>query len=67
MMAEEAKTRIRQFVLDLGVDDVGFANIKDYSSPRSPKIETIFPTARSMVVMAFKRAPTAKARPVPLP
>ena len=54
MKVEEIKTKLRQFVLDLGVDDVGFANLKDYDSPRSPKIETIFPTARSMVVMAFK-------------
>lgn len=56
MVTEETKDKIRQFVLGLGVDDVGFANIRDYSSPRSPEIASLFPSARSMVVMAFKEA-----------
>lgn len=51
---EAAKKSIREFVLGLGADDVGFANIADYSSPQSPAIESIMPTARSMIVMAFK-------------
>ena len=34
MAAEETKRKIRQYALDLGVDDVGFANIEDYSSPQ---------------------------------
>jgi epoxyqueuosine reductase len=54
METEEIKKKIREFVLGLGVDEVGFANIADYSSPQSPVIESIFPTAKSMVVMAFK-------------
>ncbi|HWP98317.1 MAG TPA: 4Fe-4S binding protein [Syntrophomonadaceae bacterium] len=54
MGAEATKKEIRDFVLDLGIDDVGFANIKDYSSPLSPSIDTLFPTAKSMIVMAFK-------------
>jgi epoxyqueuosine reductase len=54
MGVEETKKKIRQHVLDMGVDDLGFANVKDYSSPRSPKIVDLFPTARSMIVMVFK-------------
>lgn len=48
------KETIKKFLLDMGVDDVGFASVEDYHSPRSPKIETIFPQARSIVVMVFK-------------
>ncbi len=51
---QAAKDKIRRFVLDMSVDDVGFANVNDYNSPRSPKIEDLFPTARSIVVMALK-------------
>jgi len=51
---QAVKDKIRQYVLGLGVDDVGFASVKDYISPRSPKIEDLFPSAKSMVVMAFK-------------
>lgn len=54
METQETKDKIRQFVIALGVDDVGFANVMDYSSPRSPEIRSLFPTAQSMVVMAFK-------------
>jgi epoxyqueuosine reductase QueG len=48
------KDIIRNFVLNLGVDDVGFASVDDYESPRSPSIESLFPGARSMIVMAFR-------------
>lgn len=48
------KETIKKFVLDMGVDDVGFASVQDYHSPRSPKIDAIFPQVRSMVVMVFK-------------
>lgn len=51
---EEIKKKIREFVLGLGVDEVGFANVADYNSPQSPAIASIFPTAKSMVVMAFQ-------------
>jgi epoxyqueuosine reductase QueG len=40
--------------LDLGVEDVGFGAVSDYRSPLSPKVETIFPEAKSMVVLAFR-------------
>jgi epoxyqueuosine reductase len=48
------KGKIKKFVLDLGVDDVGFGSVSDYDSPLSPKIETIFPKAKTLIVMAFK-------------
>lgn len=48
------KDVIRNFVLGLGVDDVGFASVDDYKSPRSPALESLFPGARSMIVMAFR-------------
>lgn len=50
------KESIRSFVLDLGVDAVGFASADDYQSPNSPAIESLFPGARSMVVMAFRES-----------
>src|SRR5512135_1024288 len=48
------KDVIRNFVLSLGVDDVGFASVDDYKSPRSPAVESLFPGARSIIVMAFR-------------
>jgi len=48
------KNKIRKFVLDQGVDDVGFAAVSDYKSSQSPKIETLFPTAKSIVVACVK-------------
>jgi epoxyqueuosine reductase len=48
------KESIRSFVLSLGVDDVGFASVDDYRSPNSPSIESLFPGARSMIVLAFR-------------
>jgi epoxyqueuosine reductase QueG len=50
----DMKEVIRNFVLGLGVDDVGFASVDDYRSPRTPSIESLFPGARSMIVMAFR-------------
>lgn len=37
------KKRIKEFALSLGVDDVGVAAAADYQSPRSPKLDSIFP------------------------
>ena len=48
------KDKIRKFVLDQGVDDVGFAAVSDYKSPQSPKIETLFLGAKSIVVACIK-------------
>jgi epoxyqueuosine reductase QueG len=36
------------------MDDVGFAAVADYNSPRSPKINDIFPAAQTIIVMAIR-------------
>jgi epoxyqueuosine reductase len=48
------KEKIKKFVLSLGIDDVGIASVKDYKSPRSPDLQSIFPGAKSIVVLAYK-------------
>ncbi len=48
------KEKIRVFVESLGVDDVGFAAVSDYSSPKSPSLESILPGAKSLIVMAYR-------------
>jgi hypothetical protein len=47
------KGKIKKFALGLGVDDVGIAAAQDYKSPKSPDLQTIFPGAKSLVVLAF--------------
>ncbi len=46
------KNKIREFALGLGIDDIGFAGIQDYKSPRSPQIGEIFPDAKTIIIMA---------------
>jgi len=48
------KGKIKEFVLSLGIDDVGIASVKDYKSPRTPDLQSIFPGAKSLVVLAYK-------------
>jgi len=48
------KNKIKEFAIAMGVDDVGIAAVKDYKSSRSPDLQTIFPGAKSMVVLAYK-------------
>jgi epoxyqueuosine reductase len=48
------KESIRGLVMGWGVDDVGFGSVCDYRSPNSPSIESLFPGARSIIVMAFQ-------------
>jgi epoxyqueuosine reductase len=48
------KEKIKDFVLGLGVDDVGIAAVSSYNSPMSPKMESIFPEAKSMIVLVYK-------------
>jgi epoxyqueuosine reductase len=45
---------ISEFILGLGVDDVGFARAADYDSPKSYEITKFLPGARSIVVLAFR-------------
>ena len=51
---KDREDAVRDFILGLGVDDVGFASVDDYRSPRTPSIESLFPGVRSMIVMAFR-------------
>ncbi len=48
------KEKIKKFVLGLGIDDVGITSVKDYKSPKSPDLQSIFPGAKSLVVLAYK-------------
>jgi len=48
------KDTIRKFALDMGVDDIGFAAVANYCSPKSPKIEDIFPGVKTIIVLAYK-------------
>ncbi|HSV95724.1 MAG TPA: epoxyqueuosine reductase [Spirochaetota bacterium] len=48
------KEEIRKYAMSCGVDDAGFAAVSDYNSPQGPKIETLFPEAKSIVVLCVK-------------
>ena len=48
------KEEIRKFALDLGVDDVGFADPADYVSPKSFPLETFLSPTKSVIVLIFK-------------
>lgn len=52
------ENQIKEFVLGLGVDDVGFLASKDYRSDASPKVENLFPQVQSIIVMAFHELDT---------
>ncbi|MRR18293.1 MAG: epoxyqueuosine reductase, partial [Deltaproteobacteria bacterium] len=53
-MSTAVKEKIKQYAMSLGIDDFGFAAVADYQSPQSPKIEAIFPEAKSIVVACVK-------------
>jgi epoxyqueuosine reductase len=48
------KEKIKEFVLGMGVDDVGILAVKDYKSLKSPDLQSIFPGAKSLVILAYK-------------
>ena len=48
------KDRFRRFLLELGVDDVGFAAVSAYHSPASPRIDSLFPGVHSLIVLAHR-------------
>jgi epoxyqueuosine reductase QueG len=56
------RKRIREFALNMGVDDMGVAAVRDYKSPRSPDLETIFPGAKSLIVLAYKELPNCESK-----
>ena len=52
---------IREFALQTGVDDVGFAAAEDYRSPVSPALEALLPGARSLIVLAYRELSTCES------
>lgn len=48
------KEEIRSRAKDMGADLVGFLNLKDYNSPRSPDPKKYLPSARSIIVLGFR-------------
>ncbi len=56
------KKKIREFALTMGVDDIGVAAVRDYKSPKSPDLETIFPGAKSLVVLAYKELTNCESK-----
>jgi epoxyqueuosine reductase len=53
-MEEAMSESLREYILSLGVDDMGIASAKNYLSPASPSLESLFPGVRSLVVLAFR-------------
>lgn len=45
---------IKKYILDLGVDDVGFADAGEYQSPKSFAITRFLTDAQSIIVLAYK-------------
>lgn len=60
-MVDVIKKEIKNYVLGLGADDVGFGSVSEYKSPQSPAIETIFPEAKTMIVIACKESSTCES------
>jgi len=54
MGSDKQKEKVKDFALELGVDDVGVATATRYESPRSPELRSVFPGVQSLVVMAYK-------------
>ena len=53
-MSDAVKEKIREKAKNLGADLVGFANIRDYHSPRSPDPRSILPGVKSIIVLGFR-------------
>jgi len=61
------KEKIRKYIIDLGVDDVGFAKVEDYNSPKSYAIETFLPGAKTIISLVSKKWTLVKVLASPLP
>lgn len=48
------KEEIRQYALNLGIDDIGFARAENYISPKSYELGRFMPSVKSIVVMIHK-------------
>lgn len=55
------KEKIRNYILDLGVDDAGFAAVDDYHSPKSFAIEKFLPEAKTIISLVFRELDTCES------
>jgi len=55
------KEKIKQYILNLGVDDVGFANVKDYQSPKSYPVENFLPGAKTIISLVYQELDTCES------
>lgn len=55
------KEKIKKFILDLGVDDVGFARVSDYDSPKSYPIESFLPGAKTIISLVYQELDTCES------
>jgi epoxyqueuosine reductase QueG len=55
------KEKIRKYILDLGVDDVGFAKVEDYQSPKSYPVGNFLPGAKTIISLAFQELDTCES------
>ncbi|WP_366922522.1 hypothetical protein MFMK1_002984 [Metallumcola ferriviriculae] len=55
------REKIKKYAVELGVEDVGIAAVEDYQSPQSPALESIYPGAKSMVVLAYRELSTCES------
>jgi len=56
-----AKERIKKYILDLGVDDVGFAKVEDYHSPKSYAVENFLPGANTIISLVYQELDTCES------
>ncbi len=59
------REKIRKKAKALGVDLVGFLNVNDYSSPRSPDPKHFLRSARSIITLAFRAIAGEHTSPKP--
>ncbi|MDU2064703.1 MAG: 4Fe-4S binding protein [Sporomusaceae bacterium] len=55
------KEEIRQYILGLGVDDVGFAKVADYQSPKSYPIDNFLLGAKTIISLVFQELDTCES------
>jgi len=55
------KEKIRKYILNLGVDDVGFAKVEDYRSPKSYPVENFLPNAKTIISLVFQELDTCES------
>lgn len=55
------KEKIRTYILGLGVDDVGFAKVEDYQSPKSYPVANFLPEAKTIISLVFRELDTCES------